>query len=211
MHLSLAYDDLIKHDPGTSNPALMEGSWGSGIGKNIQSGQEDWRDVEMPEIDSETNEDTNKRAGKKNPRTGEHWSDDEMPEIDYEFDVDGNNSEKEGPNSRNRHPSQTSFSAPKAPASKDCAAPSSHTRHHCILSGHIFRRERIPLRGDQRVGQRTKFDLEERRETCEDCKKDIVEKLWVCVIPICGRKVCGTCKRGWDGERAKRARESWQR
>ena len=187
----------------------MEGSWGSGIGKKIQRGQEDWSDDEMPEIDFETNEDTNKRAGKKDPRTREHWSDDEMPEIDYEFDMD-DNSEKKGPTSRNRHLSQTS-SAPKAPASKESAALSSHTRHHCILSGHIFRCERIPLREDQRVGQRTRFDLEERRETCEDCKKVVVAKMWVCEIRVCGRKVCGTCKRGWDGERAKRARESWQR
>ena len=215
----------------------MDGHWGSGIGKKKQRAQGDWSDDELPEIDfatevkvrkrttekkkkaqgnwsddelpeidfDETEVKVGKRTEKKKQRAQGDWSDDEMPSIDFEYDI-GDTSEKD----ELRH-KQSIRDAPKVSVSKDAAAPSSKTRHHCILSGHIFRRERVPLRQDQRVGQRTKFDLEEKRERCEDCKKDVVEKLWVCEIPVCGRRVCGTCKRGWDGEQAKRARESWRR
>lgn len=180
----------------------MDRSRAGGIGRKIQRTQEDWSDDELPDIDFITDRDMDK---KKKQRKQGAWSDDELPEIDYEYNVH-DESEKGGLRQK-----QSEGKTSKASASKDSAAPTSRTKHHCILSGHIFRRERIPLRQDQRLGQPTKFDREDRRETCEDCKQIVVENLWVCEIAVCGRRVCGTCKRGWDGERAKGARETWRR
>lgn len=171
------------------------------IGRKFQRTQEDWSDDELPEIDYKLDVNVRKRTERKKKTTVQgNWSDDELPEIDFEYDVD---SESEKGGLRNR---QSARKTSKAPASKDSAASSSRVKHHCILSGHIFNSERIAIPAHC-VGQLGT----EKSPKCEDCKKVIVEKLWVCEIPVCGRRVCGSCKRSWDGERAKRARESWKR
>lgn len=179
----------------------MEGRRESIVGRQIQKMQGDWSDDELPDIEYDVDVNVRKRTEKKKQKTAQgNWSDDELPEIDFEYDVD-DESEKGG--LPNKKPvGETS----KAAASKDSAASSSRTKYHCILSGHIFNNERIAIAAHT-VGQLGT----EKSPKCDDCKRVIVEKLWVCEIPVCGRRVCGTCKRSWDGERAKRARESWKR
>ena len=177
------------------------------IGKKIQRTGDDWSDDELPEIDYNLDVYARKSGEKKKEAQGD-WSDDELPSIDYSYNV-GHSSRKSGP--RHTQPAQRTSGA--SSASRNSAAPraSTHTTiHRCSRSGHIFRHERISLRQDQRVGQHTRFDLE-GMERCEECCMVIVENLWVCEIPTCGRRACGMCKRGLDAERARRARESWRR
>ncbi|MCJ1299445.1 hypothetical protein MMC08_002237 [Hypocenomyce scalaris] len=135
------YDEPIEPGSRTPSPVLMDGKKWNRIGKRKQRTSEDWSDGEMPEIDYgwDTHDDSKRGGHSRWHSVGDAWrSIEPLP-----FTPDS-------PTSLTHRP------PPILPPSnvsviKTAATPNAHPKHHCILTGHVFRHERNPLRVDRRA------------------------------------------------------------
>ena len=92
-------------------------------------------------------------------------------------------------------------------------------KHHCIISGHIFRPLNLSFlpRGAVvngvpvwRINVRGDEEMVPVRIKCDACRLGIEGTVWQCDIPVCGQEVCGVCAQRLEKERMNRAVGSWE-
>ena len=90
------------------------------------------------------------------------------------------------------------------------------SKHHCLISGHIFKHYRISrlppeveIDGLVPPSQHSKHKQEDLRVYCMVCRGRMEEHFWKCTVPICLREVCGECRNRLDWERANDAKATW--
>lgn len=95
-------------------------------------------------------------------------------------------------------------------------APIFASRHHCLVSGHVFehyRLSQLPLEAEidglGPASQRSTHKQEDLKVSCMVCRARIREHFWKCAIPVCLREVCGGCRNRLDQERASGAKAGW--
>ncbi|KAI9880918.1 MAG: hypothetical protein M1830_009986 [Pleopsidium flavum] len=86
-------------------------------------------------------------------------------------------------------------------------------KHHCLISGHIFKHYRISrlppeaeIDGLSPPSEHNKHKQEDLKVNCMICRRRIDEHLWKCEISVCLREVCGDCRRRLDQENVDNAK-----
>ncbi|OCK78417.1 hypothetical protein K432DRAFT_394781 [Lepidopterella palustris CBS 459.81] len=91
-------------------------------------------------------------------------------------------------------------------------------KHHCIISGHLFRPlllSSLPrhtvVKGvpSWRLGHRGKEERVGVRLECDACSKNIGGTVWQCEIPVCRQEVCWDCAGRLEEDWMGRAIGSW--
>lgn len=92
-------------------------------------------------------------------------------------------------------------------------------KHHCIISGHIFRSLNLSSlpRGAVtngvpawRINARGDEEAVPMRIKCDTCRLNIEGTIWQCDIPVCGQEVCRACAQRLEKEWMNRAVGSWE-
>lgn len=99
----------------------------------------------------------------------------------------------------------------------EAPAPIPASRHHCLVSGHVFehyRLSRLPseveIDGLGPASQRSTHKQEDLKVSCMVCRARIREHFWKCTIPVCLREVCDGCRSRLDQDRANGAKAGWR-
>jgi len=103
------------------------------------------------------------------------------------------------------------------PSIKFGARPTAASKHHCLISGHLFEHHRlsrllssVEINGLVPPSQQSTHKQEDLKVSCMICRARIKEHLWKCAIPVCLREVCGDCKSRLEQERASGAIVGWR-